>query len=432
MSKKIQNGGIFIKKKKSKESIIFFIENCESIKLLSKNSMSGAIFECTLKEGVVSPYEMLRSTTVPNSHNFMSPVKKIVVKLVGIDSDVRADNDYDEWEIPEVDGFRSKRIEQEKTFEEEVNIQTQLFFKSMRLLNPWCPAPVYASVEKDKAAAIDFINKMIRGSGNGEAIAVLAAINRNIRSDRIPYLGILGMELAEGYIGLYKVYQYFFEDNPYKWEPYIRRYENMIRLRILDIALESGYFHGDYHNGNIFVNTQVSGYYAGLSGNVLIIDFGLANKIPPEKMEQIEQFYSDGNFVQALQVLYTLTRSDGVKLTKYPEKYGWLSYDYDNLDETDLPLNARQIAAENEKLRELKADEKLSDDARVAFYNDDSHSGERDKYPLLPLSNAVKNSFFEGILSGGKKKNSKKTQKKKLKKHTKRKQKRRNTRSLTT
>ena len=62
-----------------------------------------------------------------------------------------------------------------------------------------------------------------------------------------------------------------------------------------------------------------------------------------------------------------------------------------------------ELAEENVKLLALKQAEEEATDARVAFYNSDSHSGERDKYPLLPLSNAVKNSLFEGMLSGGKK-----------------------------
>uniref|UniRef100_A0A6C0LCF7 Protein kinase domain-containing protein n=1 Tax=viral metagenome TaxID=1070528 RepID=A0A6C0LCF7_9ZZZZ len=440
MPKKIQNGGILIKNKKSKESIIYFIENCKSIKFISKNSTSGAVFECTLKEGVESPYEMIRS------NNFKSPVKKIIVKLVGIDSVVRDNGNEPSWTIPEYElpNFVEKRIEQEKTFKEEVNIQTRLFFQSMRLLNPWCPAPVYASVEKDKDAAIDFINKMIRGSGNGEAIAVLNAINRNILQRKIPYLGILGMELAEDYIGLY-VYYHYYKIHPEELAPSIKRYENMARLRILDIALESGYSQADYHSGNVFVNEHATGYYDELDGNVLIIDFGLANKIPLEKMQQIEQFYSENNFVQALKVLNTLSRCDGEKCSTHPSHYGWLSYDYDRSNEKTMTLDEDQIAEENEELLDLKRREIVANNKRIAFYNDASHDAERDKYPLLPLSTEVEHSFLEGLgleglgdlLTGGKKKNSKKTKKNKTKKNktqkrAKRKQKRRKSKYLIT
>jgi hypothetical protein len=392
--------------------------------------MSGAVFECILKEGVESPYEMIRST------DFKSPVKKIIVKLVGIDSVVQDDagDDYkgNVWEIPEVDDFNPKKIEQEKTFKEEINIQTQLFFKSMRLLNPWCPAPVYASIEK-KTGALAFVNMMLNvnfakeheeNESDGDTYLALNGIIKNINAGIIPYLGILGMEIAEGYIGLYMCHHYYCRD-PTGWGSFVKQYENMIRLRILDMALKSGYSQGDYHSGNILVNKGAKGYYNGVYGNVLIIDFGLATKIPDKELQEMKQLFNEGKLVQALKVLNTLNRSDGAKLSDSPSFYGWLSYDYDNLNKKKITLNESQIAEENEKLLELKTKETLADDSRIAFFNDDAHSGERDKYPLLPLSNAVKNSFFEGILTGGKKRNSKKTNK-----HATRKQNRRKTRTL--
>lgn len=405
MRKKMQKGGLFIKNKKPKESIDFFISNCKSIKLLSKSTISGAVFECTLNENVESPYEMIRST------NFKSPIKKIIVKLVGIDSDVRDDavDHYEEkkWEIPEVDNFTPKKIEQEKTFKEEINIQTQLFLKSMRLLNPWCPAPVYASIEKNRNNALAFLYKMLKSATDYETRLVLEGIIQNIHDRAIPYLGILGMEIADGYIGLYMCYYYYSLD-PKGWGAFVRQYENMIRLRILDMALESGYSQGDYHSGNILVNKGAKGYYNGLYGNVLIIDFGLANKIPPKELQEMKQLVNEGKLVQALKVLNNLSRSDGLKLSGSPSFYGWLSYDYDNLNKKNIILTESQIDEENVNLRALKSKETLADSARVAFFNDDSHSGERNKYPLLPLSNAVKNNFFEGLLIGGKKNNLKK------------------------
>jgi hypothetical protein len=50
------------------------------------------VFECTLKEGVESPYEMIRS------NNFKSPVKKIIVKLVGFDSVGREEEVEIDWQ----------------------------------------------------------------------------------------------------------------------------------------------------------------------------------------------------------------------------------------------------------------------------------------------------------------------------------------------
>jgi len=206
----------------------------------------------------------------------------------------------------------------------------------------------------------------------------------------------------------------------------------MIRLKNLELALKTGYSQGDFHAGNMLVNPSVSGYYAEIPGNALIIDFGYANKIPAEKLQEIKQLVSENKFAEALKIFNTLVRSDNLSLSEYPNFYGWLSYNYDNVTNLgvvyDMP---HELAEENVKLLALKQAEESATDERIAFYNSDSHSGERDKYPLLPLSNAVKNSLFEGMLSGGKKRRktrSRKNSKKgtnKYKKHKKSKTRRR-------
>lgn len=68
MQKKTQKGGVLIKTN-PEAAINFFIENCSKINWLREtaNSASGVIFECILKEGVVSPYEMIRSTNFKSS-----------------------------------------------------------------------------------------------------------------------------------------------------------------------------------------------------------------------------------------------------------------------------------------------------------------------------------------------------------------------------
>jgi len=260
---------------------------------------------------------------------------------------------------------------------------------------------------------------------------ILGGIIKQINSGSIPHLGILGMEIADDYETFYDLYH-----NGITSDADIRIYENMIRLKIIDLALKTGYSQGDFHTGNVLVNPsyRCSGYYNGISGNALIIDFGYANKIPLEKLQQIKRLVSENKYVEALKIFYTLKRSDNLLLTDYPELYGWVSYDYDNKAGTQIELvNPEEILAENQKLIALKQAEEEATDARIAFFNDSSHGADREKYPLLPLSNAIKNSLFEGMLSGGKKKRktkSRKNPKKNPRKSTKKyeQQKRRKTR----
>lgn len=295
----------------------------------------------------------------------------------------------------------------EKRCKKEINIQTDIFLKTISYLNPLCPAPIYASIKKDKANAIEFMSKLkipdahTRDSEfksySNATNRLLTAIIKNIGDGSIPYLGILGMEIADGYETFYDLYSRgSMRDN-------IRTYENMIRLKNLELALKTGYSQGDFHTGNMLVNPSVTGYYSGISGNAMIIDFGYANKIPAEKLQEIKQLVSENKFAEALKIFNTLVRSDNLPLSENPEVYGWLSYNFDNITNLDVVYDMpHELAEENVKLLALKQAEETATDARIAFYNSDLHSGERDKYPLLPLSNAVKNSLFEGMLSGGK------------------------------
>jgi hypothetical protein len=417
MRKKTQKGGILIKTN-PEEAINFFIENCSQIEWLRETatSASGVIFTCTLRDGIESPYEMIRST------DFKSPVKKILIKIVGIDSAVYDETDDEDevksWSVPSVFSLASKKLEEEETFKKEINIQTDIFLKTISYLNPLCPAPIYASIKKDKANARDFISKFkIPAGTNVTTVRILDGIIANIDSGSIPYLGILGMEIADGYDTFYDFY------SNYLHRPRIRIYENMIRLKNLELALKTGYSQGDFHTGNMLINPSVTGYYALIPGNALIIDFGYANKIPAEKLQEIKQLVSENKYAEALKIFNTLVRSDNLLLSEFPDFYGWLSYNFDNVTKLDVVYDTpHELAEENVRLLALKQAEETATDERIAFYNSDSHSGERDKYPLLPLSNAVKNSLFEGMLSGGKRRRktrSRKNSKKGTKKYTK-------------
>jgi hypothetical protein len=395
MKKDFQKGGLIIKTN-PEEAINFFIENCQEVTWLKLtwNAASGIIFELTLKADVESPYEMIRS------NNFKSPVKKILIKIVAIDSVVRDESaDVPKW--PGIMPLISrKNIEQEETFKNEINMQTEIFLNSINYLNPLCPAPIYASIKKDNVNAIEFLNKM-KTKSEIYAKLILGRIIEQINSGSIPYLGILGMEIADDYKTFYDLYH-----NGITSDADIRIYENMIRLKIIDLALKTGYSQGDFHTGNVLVNESCSGYYNGISGNALIIDFGYANKIPREKLQQIKQLVSENKYVEALKIFYTLSRSDNLPLRDYPELYGWVSYNYDNKAGTPIELvDSGEIAAENQKLIALKKAEEEATDARIAFFNDSSHGADRERFPLLPLSNAIKNSLFEGVLAGGKNRN---------------------------
>jgi hypothetical protein len=96
-------------------------------------------------------------------------------------------------------------------------------------------------------------------------------------------------------------------------------------------------------------------------------------------------------------------------------KLGWLFYLYKcGLPNGVgvLPLTPSEKTTKNLEILELNTRKEDETNERIAFFNDSSHSVDREKYPLLPLSNAIKNRLFEGVLSGGKTGNKNKTQNK--------------------
>jgi len=405
--KKSQKGGVIIKTDPEK-AIHFFIDNCQEIKIQTTHSSSGVLFNCKLKSGVDSPYEVLRS------ENFREPVNNIIIKLVGVNSVIEDETDEtDENYSPAswtIKGVTPKKLEQEESFTREINIQTDIYLKTISYLEPICPAPIYANVIKIKSDAEEFVLKMLRHvKPNTENKRVLREILESIANSEIPYLGVLCMEIAEGYKTLWDCYSMqkgeTIED--------IRRFENMARLKFLELATKTGYSQNDFHSGNVMVNERVKGFYNGKEGNVLLIDFGYADKIPLDKLRQIKQCVSEEKFVEALKVFQSFYRPDNLAIDEYPSFYGWLYYNYDNLNNRKMLYpNKTQREKLNRELASLLLAEDEAITERIHFFNSDMHSERREQYPFLPVSNSIKNSLFEGVIDGGKSKKKSRRKKK--------------------
>jgi hypothetical protein len=185
----------------------------------------------------------------------------------------------------------------------------------------------------------------------------------------------------------------------------------MAKLQILNLALKTGYSQNDFHRSNLLVNPNYEGFYKDLKGKVLIIDFGLASKLSRDKLNQIRENYQQGNYSEALKTFETLERSDGAIIKQYPTYYGWI---YNNAESfTRREKLQRRSDSDDDKIKELLEKEEEATDDRIKYF-DEKHKLEPDKYPLLPLSKAIKNSFYQGMITGDKKKNQR-TRRKSLK-----------------
>lgn len=397
---KKQKGGILLKME-ARKAFYFFVDNSK-IELFTDTCAFGIILKATLNKNVESPYEMFG----PN--NFKQPVPSILIKLVSLNPDKKYDVDEEEEEEDVwwyLEG-KSKRTDSTDNFIKEVNVQTDIFFKTMEYLQPLCPAPVFSEIMTNELEMTVFLYTLKERATDPYTEKVFDRMLENIDElQTITSLGVLGMEIADDFDTMFNYYNDLTKNevDHYEW------CEQMAKLQILNLALKTGYSQNDFHMNNLLVNPNYKGFYKGLDGKVLIIDFGFASKINKDNLNHIRENYKQGKYSEALKTFETLKRSDGLVIKEYPTYYGWI---YNNAESfTKRPEIQRRSDSEyDEKINELREREEAATDDRIQYF-DEKHQLEPDKYPLLPLSNAIKNSFFQGMITGGRKKKNKKTRK---------------------
>jgi len=390
---KKQKGGILLKMEASK-AFDFFVSNSE-IELFTNIGSYGIILQATLHDNVESPYEMFG----PNDFkDFKQPVKYILIKLVSLNPD--KDEEEEEWYLE----GKSKQTDSTDNFIKEVNVQTDIFFKTMEYLQPLCPAPVFSEIMTDKSKMENFLITLKNNTSEQKTENIFDEMIENIGLSSIPSLGVFGMEIAGGYYTMQMYYNICKKKNEFA---HYESCEQMAKLQILNLALKTGYSQNDFHMSNLLVNPNYEGFYKDLKGKVLIIDFGLASKLSSDNLNQIRENYQKGNYSEALKTFESLKRSDGAIIKQYPTYYGWIYNNAESFTRREK-LQRRTDSEYDEKIHELLEKEEEATDERIKYF-DEKHQLEPDKYPLLPLSNTIKNSFFQGMITGGKKKKNRRT-----------------------
>jgi hypothetical protein len=176
----------------------------------------------------------------------------------------------------------------------------------------------------------------------------------------------------------------------------------MAKLQILKLALKTGYSQNDFHRANLLVDPNYRGMYKGLPGKVLIIDFGLSSKITPENLVEIKKLAHDKKYQEALRIFKSFVRSDGLSISQYPVYYGWL-YNEDT-ESAGFRIPKREDVYHDAVIGKLVTKEDQAIDERIQLF-DQKHKENPEVYPLLPLSNAIKNQFFQGMIGGLRHKN---------------------------
>jgi hypothetical protein len=324
---KKQKGGIIIKHgKSSKEAFHNFVDNSTLVILPGTiKSASGVLFICTLNDKATSYYTPLRR------HD--SSIKKIIIKLVAVNNAEITKT----WRC----NNNEKYVEKPSSFQNEIDIQNEIFEITKVNRDPICPALVHSEIITSLVESIKFI-ETLKTLSDSITIPILDEFIVNIKNQTIPSIGIIGMEMAEGYRSLGE----FYLEEP-RDDDAIRRFEHMARLRILETAVKTGYCENDFNRSNVLVNPNVSGYYADLPGHVLIIDYGFASKIEEDKLKEITEFLAKNDYVSALGVFQHLKRTDGAMLN-YFSIYGWLYFRYNML--TKKQISEKQLIAMKDRL----------------------------------------------------------------------------------
>lgn len=369
-----QSGGIMLKMP-PEEAFYTFINN-SSVSLLSDQSSFGIILKLKLNKNVESPYLKFSAS------NYKEPVDCILIKLVVLYNTENTEH-YEDWYI---NGQR-KHIDTEENFMKEVNIQTNVFFETMEYLEPICPATVYANVLKTKAKMTHFLDILNKNTNTKSTHLNDILTSFDIRNDLI-WLGVFGMEIDPHYVSLYEFRKYDINPNDEEDLNYYRWVEQMAKLQVLNLAMKTGYSQNDFHHGNFLIHQTYRGMYDKLDGKVLIIDFGLASELSPTHIKEINKNYSRNKFTEALKVFKGLKRSDGIVIDDYFQ-YWWLYNQERVIENPDSFYDSI--------MHRLKNKEDIAISKRIHKY-DKKHQANPDVYPLLPLSNAIKNQFYQGMI----------------------------------
>jgi hypothetical protein len=281
-------------------------------------------------------------------------------------------------------------------------------------------------------------------------------------------LGIIGMELVEEASTLFQVekdiiqykkdllsnffgnlqYQDKIDKDIQEINNKLANLNNICRYALLKLALDTEYSQNDFHKSNIMIMNDPSYFHSpGYENRPVLIDFGRAVKIPPNTMKEIRKLVEDFNYSEALKKLCDSNFAHDTihNIANAKKYYGWVCGDY-NMSDTnydDYINKMTKVYKKNTKheimkhipkpkallfldimyINKLFSLRENAIDINISIMNK-LHDETPNKYPLLPVSNQIKNSLYNGMIGGfhnRKRRNAKKNTKTNIKKTRKQK-----------
>lgn len=342
-----------------------------------RNGSNGTAFIATLNPNQPSEYKHLDASL------FGTPVRKLIIKLIMLTPAV-----FSKKKMQTAPGSYLSAMKQH-AFPDEVNIQTEIFLKTMNYLRPLCPAIVYADeFPKSNYLNIQIIDDSIRNAAKNEVLVLMLKLRQFFIDNNNDY-GIIAMEYADGYLpianALVQIPNFSVNQDSVLL---VKNVFNKIRLHLIDLAIETGYTHGDFHQANLLLNNNSNTMYEGNPGDIMLIDFGYAIKIDIDKLEEIKTLYKEKKYSKILIILCNIPRAiDGYVIANPKSRqYAYMCGTFSD-DESILIDNA---------IDELITRKNQSIDKLIQTFHSKSAS-DRALYPLLPLSNRIKNKMYSGI-----------------------------------
>lgn len=362
------NGGMVLinnKYKNADEAFDKYVENSE-ISILSENSESGVLLKFENKSKVEPSYY-----TVIESTSNIEPTTDIVIKMLLLQGPVVKKgvfNFFSKYETPiNIDecnihtgcwlyGDKEKKIETLEGFEKELLTQIDVTNKTIDCLNLICPVVLFSKKYNNKCA-IKYIDQLANKC-DAPAANALNQIKKVLQTaGSTIFLGIIAMEMENNFEGLDIIYQTnntqietdLQRDYRDDWTKYRRQNAVKINMDVIDkmenafiyaiynfilLAVKTQFIHGDNHMGNVM--------YDG--NKAIIIDFGLADKIPETDVSTILKLWEDAtlafknnntqfaaaSLITLLDVIYRLTiqlitkRNPNKRINEINIAYDWI------------------------------------------------------------------------------------------------------------
>jgi len=416
----------FTTEKSVKQNILYYLRNSKiehfssgSYGITKKSILDDSICQQTKFQPFLSldanieVFKTKRSKNFTRVEQYKIPIKTLMIKICVINKDdepfpnklPKKSYHTNNPNYDEKSDVKSKyiRLVDESEFNLEVNIQTDVYLKTMKYLQPMCPAILYSTIITD-TRQINVEQKQHEDEIEMQEILELLGLPKFITNKNVSY-GLIFMEFLEGYSTFEK---FKIPSNKSK-----KSFVLMLLWALIQLTLETGYVHGDHHLNNIMINNNYpkGGYFAYSTTRIMIIDFGMSSKLLPTHYKTFKALCKRHKYTDALMFLggkyknkqgniIYVTNENVADYVNYKNIYGWAYGSYNGKLEEKDHINdlfkEYHVQTTNDTINNLFALREIALNKNINTANM-LHGLNPLYYPLLPLSNRIKKYLYSGL-----------------------------------